>query len=160
MNTFEWLEISDLAEWVGGSVVGYPLMLVSHAIGLAFVVGIFSVLNMRILGLFNGISFVAFVPLIKLAWAGFVLNFISGCALFTAQATVFIDSTPFLIKIASIFLAGINAAFMQNAIKLNADRWDKGTTVTGSVRFMAIASLLLWSTAVVAGRMIAYLDVE
>ncbi len=159
MNTFEWLEMSPLSVWVGESLIGYPLMLVCHSIGLAIVVGILFMLNLRILGLFSGISFVAFNPLIKLAWAGFVLNFLSGCALFTAQATVFVQSTPFLIKIGAIFLAGINAAFMQNMMKNQAERWDSGDRVAGTARIMAVASLVLWSTAVIAGRMIAYLDI-
>jgi hypothetical protein len=159
VNTFEWLEMSALAEWVGGSLVGYPLMLTSHGVGMSIVVGIIFMLDLRLLGFFKGIAFGSFNALLKLAWAGFVLNFISGCALFTAQATVFIESTPFLIKIAAIFLAGINAAFLQNLMKQNAEGWDSGESVAGSVRFLAISSLVLWSTAIVAGRMIAYLDV-
>ena len=159
MNTFEWLEMSALAEWVGGSMVGYPLMLASHGVGMAVVVGIMFVLNFRLLGGFNRIDFSSFNPLLKLAWAGFVLNFVSGCMLFTAQATVFIESTPFLIKIAAIFLAGINAALLQNVMKQKVDQWDAGEAVALPVRLMAIVSLILWPTAVIAGRMIAYLDV-
>ena len=159
MNTFEWLEMSPLADWVAGSTVGYPLMLTSHGVGMAIVVGIIFVLDLRLLGRFKGIAFGSFNGLLKLAWAGFVLNFISGCALFTAQATVFIESTPFLIKIAAIILAGINAAFLQNRMRRSAEGWDAGEPVLGAVRFLAISSLALWSTAIVAGRMIAYLDV-
>tara|TARA_B110000495_G_C23037086_1_gene619808 strand:- start:2241 stop:2816 length:576 start_codon:yes stop_codon:yes gene_type:complete len=159
VNTFEWLEMSPLAEWVGGSLIGYPLMLTSHGVGMSIVVGILFVMNLRLLGFFNGIAFSAFNPLLKLAWAGFVLNFISGCALFIAQATVFIESIPFLIKIAAIFLAGINAAFIQNLMKQKSVNWDAGDVVSGSVRWLAISSLVLWSTVIVAGRMIAYLDV-
>lgn len=159
MNTFEWLEVSALADWVNGSLWGYPIMLVCHAIGLAVVVGILTMLNLRILGLFRGLSFASFNPLIKLAWVGFVVNFASGCALFVGQATVFVESTPFLIKISAIFLAGINAAFLQNLLKQNALRWDTGEALAESGRLFAISSLILWSIAVIAGRMIAYLDV-
>jgi len=159
VNTFEWLEMSPLAEWVGGSLIGYPLMLTSHGVGMSIVVGILFVMNLRLLGCFNGIAFSAFNPLLKLAWAGFVLNFISGCALFIAQATVFIESIPFLIKIAAIFLAGINAAFIQNLMRQKSVNWDAGDVVSESVRWLAISSLVLWSTVIVAGRMIAYLDV-
>jgi len=159
VNTFEWLEMSALAEWVGGSMIGYPLMLASHGVGMAIVVGIMFVLNVRLLGGFKQICYSSFNPLLKLAWAGFVLNFVSGCLLFTAQATVFIESTPFLIKVAAIFIAGINAAFLQSLMRQNVERWDAGETVALSVRWMSAASLTLWSTAVIAGRMIAYLDV-
>jgi len=159
VNTFEWLEMSALAEWVGASMIGYPLMLASHGVGMAIVIGIIFMLNLRLIGCFRGISLGSFNGLLKLAWCGFVLNFLSGCALFTAQATVFIESTPFLIKVFAIFLAGINAALLQSALRKNADHWDSGVELPRSVQIMAVSSITLWSIAIIAGRMIAYLDV-
>lgn len=159
MNTFEWLESSALSEWVGVSLMGYPMMLVCHAIGLAVVVGILFMLNLRLLGLFPGVGFSAMRPMVKLAWLGFLLNLASGFALFTAQATIFVDSTPFLIKIAAIFLAGINAALLQSLMRQQGDQWDAGAPLSSGVKLLALVSLVLWSTAIIAGRMIAYLDV-
>ena len=51
MGFFELLEETSIALWVGESLRGYPIMLSLHAVGLSIVVGIFTMLNLRILGL-------------------------------------------------------------------------------------------------------------
>ncbi|HJL93136.1 MAG TPA: hypothetical protein QGF04_05060, partial [Woeseiaceae bacterium] len=71
---FEWLEYSSLSIWVGESLWGYPIMLSLHAIGLAIVVGIFTMFNFRVLGLFESIEYSAFVDFFKLAWWGLLIN--------------------------------------------------------------------------------------
>jgi len=156
MAFLEWLEFSPLGDWVAASLYGYPLMLSLHAVGLGVVVGILAMVNLRIVGLFGKLEIAPLRGLIKLAWAGFVVNLISGSALFTAQATYFITHKAFLIKIAAIFLAVINAAFLQNLLRQHADDWDAGESIPAGAKVLAISSLLLWSVAMVAGRLIAY----
>ena len=51
---FEWLESTAPAIWVGESLWGYPIMLGAHAIGLAIVVGIFVMLDLRLFSLSLG----------------------------------------------------------------------------------------------------------
>ena len=93
----------------------------------------------------------------KLAWTGFLLNFISGCMLFTAQATTFISSTPFLIKIAAVITGAIVAALLQEKVRAGASDWDSGTAVPRKVKNMAILSIVCWSITIIAGRLTAYL---
>ena len=107
MPVFEWLESSALAIWVGESLWGYPIMLGLHAIGLAIVVGIFVMLDLRMLRVIRGVSFNAFLSLFRLAWIGLIVNTLSGSSLFTSQATTFVESAPFLIKISSVIAGGI-----------------------------------------------------
>lgn len=156
MALFEWLELTLLADWVGGSLWGYPITLTAHGIGLAVVVGIIFMLCFRLLGRFDGLPYGTVLAYMKLAWAGFLLNFISGFMLFSAQATVFIVSLPFIIKIVSILIAAIVAALLQEKVRLGAADWDAGAAVPGNVKRLCVLSLLLWSIAIVAGRLIAY----
>ena len=155
---FEWLESTKLALWVGESLWGYPIMLGSHAIGLAIVVGIFLMLDFRILGLVRGVSYAAFLGLYKIAWVGFLINALSGTALFSSQATTFVESTPFLIKISSVTLGVIVGVVLQKKLVLDAAGWDSGQTVVNSgVKMLAALSLVCWLSAIFAGRLIAYL---
>ena len=87
---FIWLENTPIALWVSLSLYAYPLLLSLHIVGLATVVGIFSMRDLRLLGLFPELQATSFVPLGKLAAAGFTLNAISGFLLFTSQASIFI----------------------------------------------------------------------
>ena len=151
---FEWLENTSLAIWVGESLYAYPFMLSLHAIGLAIVVGVLTMINFRLLGGFQGIAVGSMLPFIKVAWIGFLVNAISGVALFTSQASYFVTSTPFLIKIACIFVGAILAKVMQNQlVAANA----AGNIENVSMKGLASLSLLLWLVAIVAGRWVAYI---
>ncbi len=154
---FEWLEGTKVSMWVGESLWGYPIMLGLHAVGLAIVVGIFVMRDLRLIGFFEGISYESLDSLRKLAWTGFVINATSGCFLFTSQATTFASSTPFLLKISMIFLAAICAAVIQNKMRDEAPQWDSSGAVIGSVRAIAMVSIALWTGAIIAGRLTAYL---
>ncbi len=157
MSTFEWLENTRLALWVAESMWGYPIMICLHAIGLGVVVGTLVMVDLRVLGAFRGIPYSSLRGLMKLAWAGFVVNLISGLSLFTAQATVFIENIPFLIKLPAIFLAICVAGIMQHRLQLNASAWDSNIAVDTNIKLLAVISVLLWLTAMVAGRLTAYL---
>ena len=158
MPLFEWLEATALAIWVGESLWGYPIMLGSHAIGLAIVVGIFVILDLRMLRVIRGVSFNAFLSLFRLAWIGLIVNAISGGALFTSQATTFVESAPFLIKISAVISGVFVGIFIQRRLKLRAADWDNAdTNIETSATALAALSLVCWIGAIFAGRLIAYL---
>ena len=154
---FEWLENTAVAIWVGESLWGYPIMLGLHVVGLAIVVGIFVMRDLRLLGMFPGISYRSLDSLRRLGWSGFVINAISGCLLFTSQATNFVSSTPFLLKISMIFLAAICAAVIQSGMRENAAAWDDSGGPGPGIRAVAMLSIALWSGAIISGRLVAYL---
>ncbi|MFM1895044.1 MAG: hypothetical protein RLZZ385_118 [Pseudomonadota bacterium] len=153
---FLWLESTPVAQWVALSLWAYPLLLAVHIVGLAIVVGIFAIRDMRLLGLFPALQPAAFLPLSKLAWVGFIINAISGIMLFTSQAVTFVNSAAFLIKIGSIVAGMVLAGVIQS--RLRGELSGDGTIrLSGSTRGIAAASLALWVTAIIAGRLIAYL---
>ncbi|MCB1669728.1 MAG: hypothetical protein R3F41_14500 [Gammaproteobacteria bacterium] len=153
---FAWLENTPVAMWVGLSLWAYPMLLAVHIIGLAIVVGIFSMRDLRLLGMFQGLRPAAFLPLSRLAWGGFIVNAVSGILLFTSQAVTFASSIPFLIKITGIIvgmvLAGVIQARLRTEISLQSPEVRPGR----GTRILALASLTCWLTAIVAGRLIAY----
>jgi hypothetical protein len=158
MQVFEWLETSALGIWVGESLWGYPIMLGTHAIGLAIVVGIFVMLDLRILRVIRGISFDAFLSLFRLAWIGLIFNTISGSALFSSQATTFVESAPFLIKIAGVICGVIIGVVLQGRLKKRVAAWDADdSNIESSATALAALSLVCWIGAIFAGRLIAYL---
>lgn len=156
MSPLEWLESTPVALWVGESLWGYPLMISLHAIGLATLAGTLIMVDLRLLGVITGLHCQSLGGLISLAWTGLAVNLVSGLSLFSAQATVFIENTPFLVKIPAIFGAVVLAAIMQHQLRLYAAEWDHGKPMAVSIRVVAVLSILLWLTAIVAGRLTAY----
>jgi uncharacterized protein YacL len=153
---FVWLETTPIAQLVALSLWAYPALLSLHIIGLAIVVGIFSMRDLRLLGIAHGVEPTAFISLGKLAWIGFMINALSGTLLFTSQATIFITSIPFLAKISFISVSMLLAIIIQARLSnlLVEDRYTN--SVDRATRFLAAASVSLWISAIIAGRLIAY----
>jgi hypothetical protein len=152
----ERLETSGLAIWVAESLWGYPIVLGLHAIGLAIVVGLLVFVDLRVLNVIRDIPLSAMLGPMKLAWFGFAVNALSGFGLFSSQATYIIYSPPFLIKISLVFLGAIIAFYMQRQMTKNVNEWEAGS-IPSSIKTAAAISLLCWTGAIVAGRLIAYL---
>lgn len=148
---FIWLEGTSLAQWVGLSLYAYPALLALHITGLAVVVGIFFMRDLRLLGILKVPSPADFRKPVHLAYAGFLLNAISGFMLFTSQATIFAASTSFRFKIFFIVLGMVLAVQIQKRLV------STGEVVAPNTRLLAVASLLCWIAAIIAGRLIAYL---
>lgn len=154
---FATLETTELATWVAVSLWGYPIMLSLHVVGLAVVVGIFAMRDLCLLGLFPGIQPSAFLGLGKLGWVGFIVNAVSGFALFTSQATIFVESIPFLVKIACIVAGMVLAGVIQSRLRAELSSNDSSAAISKSTKIIAVVSLMLWLAAIIAGRLIAYI---
>jgi hypothetical protein len=151
-----WLEESGLGEWVRSSTIGYPMMIACHAIGMAIMVGLALALDMRLLGWFQGIPYTALNRFLGIAWVGFTINFLSGAALFTTQATSYVTDGTFLLKMGFVFAGVIAAVLLQSAINRDSAGW-RSATAPGGIRFIAVVSIICWVGATVTGRLIAYL---
>ena len=115
-------------------------------------------LDLRLLGVLRGISFDAFRSLYRLAWTGLLVNAVSGSALFTSQATTFIESTPFLTKISCVAAGVILGILIKRRLDARLADWDAAdANVEGSAKLLALLSLVCWIGAIFAGRLIAYL---
>jgi hypothetical protein len=147
-----WLEATGLAEWVRSSNAGYPSMIALHAVGMAVMVGLSLLIDLRVLGWFAGIPLQALQRFFGLAWLGFGINFLSGSGLFSAQATSYIVDWVFMTKMTLVLLGAITAAILQPAI---AKAGPGG--VSGGTKAVAGFAIVFWVVAIVMGRLTAYL---
>ena len=126
MGFLTWLESTAYAQWILTGLTGWPLVLTSHAIGLAIAVGTVYAINMRLLGLYKAIPLSSAQELLNLAWVGIGINVISGFSLFMTQASFYVTSFPFLVKISAIILGIIVLVLQQKMMKRElrrAVRW-------------------------------------
>lgn len=151
-----WLENTAYSQWILTGLTGWPLVLSMHAIGLAIAVGMVFAMNLRLLGLYTTISLSSTQKLLTFAWIGIALNIFSGFSLFMTQASFYVTSPPFLVKITAIILGIVALVITQKALTREMSAWS-ASGVSSKGRNLAIASLALWTLAVVTGRLIAYL---
>ena len=158
MNLLVWIEESSLAEYIRVSAYGYPAMITLHSLGLAIMVGLSVVLSLRVLGFFRGLPYPSLQKLLKVAWVGFIVNFLSGSALFAAQATTYVTDFEFLLKMFFVLLGAIFVALMQGVVSSSIRAGITSAAQTSDIaKFYAIAAIVAWVGATVTGRLIAYL---
>ena len=146
---FFWIENTTLALWVSTSLWAYPFLLCAHISGLAIVVGIFTMRDFHLIGVISGLHESNFLKLKKLAYLGLIINSLSGLLLFASQSSYLVTSTPFLLKLLFIFFGIILAMQIHKRIKANQDR--------SIIRRLAILSSICWFSAIISGRLIAYI---
>jgi hypothetical protein len=164
VELLSWLESLPISDWVATSDWGYALMLAIHSIGMAAIVGLLLVLDFRVLGYATGIPISAFRKFTPYAWAGFLLNLISGVLLFASTASRLVNNWPFLAKMACIVAAGATTYLLwrelqtQNEADFDADTQGGIALLVASSRARTFAALStgLWLAAIVFGRLIAY----
>lgn len=153
-----FLENSSVAIWVGESLYAYPGLLACHIVGLAIIAGIYAMRDLKLLGFFPDVDYGGFLALNKLALLGFSINAVSGFLLFISQASYLVTSIPFLSKLSCIATAMSLSWFIHQRMQvLAAGDGHAVLEIDNITRLMAAASLALWTAAIIAGRLIAYI---
>ena len=95
-------------------------------------------------------------PLSRWAWAGFIIQLISGFLLFASEASKLYANLPFRLKMILIVIAGANILFFHYAPIAPSTRWDASAVAPVAARVFGVLSILLWFGIVAAGRWIAF----
>jgi hypothetical protein len=154
----EWLESTWLATLIKESPYGFPIVVGIHIIGLAFSVGTLLWVDLRMLGwAMRGLRVSeAYRRLAPWFLAGFTVMLVSGVALFISFATMAYANVYFRIKLVALFLAGVNALAFHILTQTSSAAWDDAPRPPLQVRVAGAASLALWATVILAGRMMSY----
>jgi hypothetical protein len=103
MSFLESLESLSISTWVreSPSVFAYATVLLLHVTGMAIVVGISSVISLRLISGAPRCELQPLVRLYPLLWFGFVINAITGSALMLASASMELIDPTFYLKCCS-----------------------------------------------------------
>lgn len=156
MSFLEWLQNTSLAIFVAETLWAYPLLETLHTLGMALLLGVLGLINLRVLGYKPVLPLIGTADLLPIAWLGFTINALSGLLLFTSDAVNFFMSNTFRVKILLIVLAGINAVILGRKVFDPAYADNAEQTVTSGARAIAGSSLVFWIVAVICGRIYAY----
>jgi hypothetical protein len=151
-----WLDSLSLAVWLreSPSVWGSATVLTLHTMGMSVLVGASFVLDMRLLGVTRNIPLSAFGWVFTAVKIGLTVNLVTGVLLFIKNAATWGTSIPFLIKMSFVIASAATLIPIRRYVLSEAGQGD----VSGSVRLLAVVSIVVWSAAVTAGRLLAYLQ--
>ena len=144
------LEHSGLSVWLreSPSVFGFYFILVFHTIGLALVVGPNTAIDLRLLGFAPEIPLPPLKNWFNLIWLGLAINVVSGIFLVLAYPSKAFTNPDFYLKLTLIAVAvALVRPIARRAFAL---------VNTTRLKTLAVASLVCWSGAIIAGRLLAY----
>jgi len=143
---FIWLESTAFSVWMreSPSLFAFPMILAAHTIGLGMLAGVDVAHDLRMLGVAPRVPAAAFDRFLPVMWIGLGVNALSGVALLLGYPTKALTNPVFYLKLAFIAVALV----LVNAIRRRR--------AFGAPKALAVASLVCWAGAIVAGRLLAY----
>jgi len=159
MGVTDWLEGSALGVWTreSPSIWAYPTILTLHTVGLGMLAGANAVVDFRLLAFAPRLPIASLLPLYPFMWSGLAINVVTGTVLFVAEATSKASQPVFFVKLTFIALALATTVKIRSSVLLDPTIAQSGT-VSRRGRQLALLSLLLWTAAITAGRLMAYLQ--
>jgi hypothetical protein len=150
------LEASALGEGLRASRYAYPLVNAAHILALAALFGSILALDLRLLGLWRSVPAAPLARVLpRVSATGLGVAILTGFALFSVQPFDYLAHPVFPFKLALIAFAAANALLLHRTIGWQR-LLDGATLVPASARIAAVLSLLGWTGAIVAGRMLAF----
>lgn len=158
MAFFDWLEHSAFSMWIkepDNVWLGYDLFLASHAVGMAFLVGLSSAVALRILGFAPRVPLGPLEKFFPLMYAGFWVNAISGVVLFAIYPLMPLGNPGFYVKLSGVVLAVLCVRRIRRVVF--GDPVCRGLApVPLQGKALAGTLLFLWLIVITAGRLMAY----
>ena len=157
MDFLQQIEQSSFLVWVreSGSLLGFPTFLFLHTIGLGTVSGLSAVVSLRLLGFAPRVPLQALLPLFRGIWIAFAVTAASGLVLLAADARSKLATPVFYVKLVFVALALVAVQRIRRRVT-EAPATD-AAPLPPDATMLALASLIFWIAATLAGRLMAYL---
>ncbi|WP_374632249.1 hypothetical protein [Ferrovibrio sp.] len=148
------LENSGLGQTMRQSLVLYPVVEVLHILGFILLFAGIALFDLRLLGLARGLPLAQLARIcLPMAGGGLLLAISMGLLLFSTEASHLAANPAFQIKLLLILLGLLNVAAFHWGWRGSQGQWREPTL---PARAGAAASLAIWTSVVIFGRLIAY----
>jgi hypothetical protein len=129
-----------------------------HFIGLALLIGNVGLLDLRLLGVNDGLSVAPLARFVRWGVLGFLINAVTGIAFFVGNPFQYINNVAFGFKVVFIALAGVNVlVFYASGLARQVEALGPGDEAPLAAKIVAAASLFLWVAVMYMGRMLPYI---
>src|ERR1700732_5268630 len=140
----QWLEQTSIGTAIRESLWLFPVIETVHIFGIILLVGGTSILDLRLMGLTfrdEPVSKLAqrFLPW---AWAGFLIQVLTGLLMFSSEATKMYVNLAFQIKMLLILVAGINAFVFHSIAYQSVGKWDNDPVAPLAARAEGLVCIL------------------
>jgi putative copper export protein len=158
----QWLSETSLSVFIQThNAWAIPTIQSIHIVAIAIVVGSVFMIDMRVLG-FSGQDQTLrdttdrFAPWMT---GALVVLLITGILMVVGEPRRELLATSFWVKMFLVIVGTLIAVAFQISLRKNEREWEESRSNRGSVRSLAIVTLLIWAMIIILGRTIAYDDV-
>ncbi len=157
MSFLAYLEASAFSQWLLISMLGFPTLIALHSVGMGVAVGLSLMIALRLNQRLVDFKAQLLPKFLGVAVWGFLLNLVTGLALFVSRGQEYITSFIFLLKIMLVAVGALILFWLRH-------RFSRTTLTTdvlaadGLARGLSLVCAATWVGAVVSGRLIAYLS--
>jgi hypothetical protein len=151
------IEHSAFCTWVreDSSLWAYPGILFIHSLGVAIVLGLSIVIDLRVLGFAPKLPVEPLDAFFPIIWAGVWMNAVSGTILFAIDATTKVTSPVFGVKMILVAAAVTVSVRLRRVVFRHRELRGPGARPG---KWLAAGSLILWCGVTAAGRLVTYLS--
>jgi hypothetical protein len=160
LHTFaEWLAGTELSNTIQNVSWIIPTVQTINIVCVAIVISGVFLVDMRILGVFAPSQSVAALSERFLTWIWWTILvlLVTGTLLIIGEPTRSITNPAFGVKMLMLLIVAGLTRIIQRPLATDAGYWDATGGRRAALKGIAVASLILWSCIVFAGRWIAYL---
>ena len=156
--TLEWLEGLAWTTAIRESAWGHPIIETAHVASIVAFAGLVIMMDLRLVGVAFTHAPAAQIQRRLFPWqvATFIPSAATGLLLCCVDPMRYYRNVFFWAKLVLLALAGLNALAFHLTTYRTAGRWDEDPQIAATARLAGAVSLLLWSTTIISGRLIAY----
>jgi len=152
-----WIKHSWLSQLVVGVPWIWPACETLHFIGMAMLIGVIGVIDLRMLGFMKRLPFAPLHKLLPWGIAGFVINLATGALFFAGDPYQYKDNIAFIFKLVFILIAGINVLIFYWGPYRQVEAMGPGDDAPASAKVIAATSIFLWFGVMYWGRMLPFI---
>jgi hypothetical protein len=151
-----WLHHSGISGWITGWQWLWAACETIHFFGLALLVGVVTLLDLRLLGAMRSVPVMAIMDFLPWAILGFMLNLTTGVIFFLGAPEQYVNNVAFYAKMLFILLAGVNAIYFQLMLLKRTRLIGPGEDAPMQAKVVAVVSIACWLMVMYWGRMLPF----
>ena len=160
LSLAQWVQATGFFTALRGSWYVYPVVMSSHLAGIALFGGMILATDLRLLGVAMRRRPVADVvgQLRPLKHLGLTLVVICGLLMLGSKAEEYYYNAFFRAKMTILALIIVHALVFRRSVYAQAAEFDRAARIPGRAKLAAALSLVLWTSMVICGRGIGYIE--
>ena len=135
----------------------WPLCETLHFAGLALLLGIAGMFDLRLLGLMKRVPIRAVQEFMPWALAGFAVNLTTGLVFVISEPAQYFSNRTWWLKVAFLLVSGVNAGVFQFVFAPDLDRVATEADTPFAFKVIGAVSLCAWLGVLWAGRMLPFI---